>query len=153
MTQLPLEKNVILPRINGIVEDLKELRTLGKLPREEFAKGTAYKIAYFHLHRALEGVFNIGNHILSRVPGGAGATQYRDVARLLGEKGVVPKNFAENALVQMARYRIRLVHFYAEVTPQEMHKITREHLGDIETFTRHIRVLLEHPEHLGLTVE
>lgn len=91
MAHLPLEGNVILPRLNGITEDLEELRKLGQLPEEAFTRGSDYKVAFFHLHRALEGVFNIGNHILSRIPGGAGATQYKEVARLLGEKGIVPR--------------------------------------------------------------
>lgn len=153
MARLPLERNVILPRLNGIAEDLAELKKIGALPLEEFTRGPGYKVAYFHLHRALEGVFNIGNHILSRIPGGAGATQYKDIARLLGEKGIVPKDFADGILTRMAGYRVRLVHFYAEVTPKEMHGIIRERLGDIEGFSSRIRALLEHPERHGLTVE
>lgn len=152
MTRLPLERNVILPRLNGIAEDLAELRRLGQLPEKEFAHGPGYKVAYFHLHRALEGVFNIGNHILSRIPGGAGATQYKEVARLLGEKGIVPRGFADETLVRMAGYRVRLVHFYAEVTPKEMYQIIRERPGDIEEFVRQIKRVLEHPESFGLTL-
>lgn len=150
---LPLERNAILPRLNGIAEDLRELHILAEIPIDEFARGSAYKLAHYHLHRVLEGVFHIWNHILSRIPGGAGATQYKDVARLLGEKGVVPKTFAETALTRMAGYRIRLVHFYADVTPKELSGIIRERLGDVEEFRQHVRALLEHPERLGLTVE
>lgn len=152
MTYLPIERNVILPRLNGIAEDLEELRKLRQLPEKEFTHGPGYKVAYFHLHRSLEGVFNIGNHILSRIPGGAGATQYKEVARLLGEKGVVPQEFANETLVRMAGYRVRLVHFYAEVTPGEMYRIIRERLGDIEEFVRQIKKLLENPERHGLTL-
>lgn len=152
MTRLPLERNVILPRLTGISEDLEELRKLGQLSSDEFARGPAYKVAYFHLHRALEGVFNIGNHILSRIPGGAGATQYKEVARLLGEKGIVPREYANDTLVRMAGYRVRLVHFYAEITPKEMYQLIREKLGDIEEFVRQIKKVLEYPENFGLTL-
>lgn len=150
---VPIERNAIFPRLNGIAEDVAELRKLGQLPREEFIRGPAYKLAHYHLHRALEGVFRIGNHILARIPGGAGATQYREVARLLGEKGIVPKDFADTALVKMAGYRVRLVHFYAGVTPEELSRIVPERLDYFEIFRQHIVALLEHPDRLGLSVE
>lgn len=49
------------------------------------------------LIRALEAVFDIGNHILSRVP------------------EAVPESFARENLIKIAGYRNRLIHFYAEV--------------------------------------
>lgn len=152
MNALPLERNTIVPRLNGIAVDLGELRKLAELPVEEFARGPGYKVAYYHIHRALEGVFNIGNHILSRIPGGAGATRYKDIATLLGEHGVVPQEFARGPLQQMAGYRTRLVHFYAEITPKELYAIMRDRLGDIETFLKEIKKVVDHPERFGLTI-
>ena len=35
-------------------------------------------------------------------------------------------------MVEMAGYRNRLVHFYDEVTPEELHEILTSHLGDLE---------------------
>lgn len=52
MTDLALEKDIIVKRIEGIEAELSELK----------------KLAQFHLHRTLEGVFNISSHILSRIP-------------------------------------------------------------------------------------
>ncbi|MFH1099032.1 MAG: DUF86 domain-containing protein [Candidatus Uhrbacteria bacterium] len=153
MIPLPIKRDVILPRIIGIEGELVELRALAEIPYEEYVKGPGYKVAEYHLHRALEGVFNIGNHILARIPGGAGVSKYRDVARLLGEKHIVPQEFADGVLQKMAGYRTRLVHFYAEITPQETYRTIREDLGDFETFLRAIRDFLEHPERFGLTVE
>lgn len=148
----PLEKEVILVRIDGIEGELQELKGLGKLPLEEFSQGPGFKLAHYHLHRALEGVFNIGIHILSRIPG-ARAADYKEVAVKLGEQGIVDKKFAVTKLKEMAGYRNRLVHFYAEVTPEELYKIVKEDLGDFEFFLKSIKELLSNPGKFNLTVE
>ena len=125
MTAGIIEKDVVLKRVNGIQQECGQLEKLGLLRPDEFTNGDGFKLAQYHLHRALEGVFNITNHILSRIPG-AQATQYQEIARKLGEHGIVEKTFAETTLVRMAKYRNRLVHFYAEVTPEEMYEILRK---------------------------
>lgn len=147
-----LEKDTVLKRTNGIQLELKELKKLGVVPIEEFSDGVGYKLAQYHLHRALEGVFNIAAHILSRIPG-AQATTYKDTALKLGEFGVVEKQFAENNLAKMANYRNRLVHFYAEITPQELYDLLHNNLGDFDTFLHSIKELIENPEKFGLLVE
>ena len=150
--QASLERDVILVRINGIEGELADLRKLAAEPCETFSHGVGYKLAQYHLHRALEGVFHIAAHILARVPGGQ-ATQYKELALKLGELGVVPKEFAQGKLVTMARYRNRLVHFYAQITPEELYGIIQNDLGDVTVFLTGIKNLLEHPGTFGLTVK
>ncbi|TSC77572.1 MAG: hypothetical protein G01um101433_537 [Parcubacteria group bacterium Gr01-1014_33] len=118
MNQLSIEKDTIIKRINGIQSELAELQKLGQQTKEEFSAGDGYKLAEYHLHRALEGVFHISSHILSRVPGGQ-TTEYTETARKLGEFGIFSKEFANTTLVKMAKYRNRIVHFYAQITPDE----------------------------------
>ncbi|MBI4281649.1 DUF86 domain-containing protein [Candidatus Uhrbacteria bacterium] len=115
----------------------------------EFANGVAFKLAQYHLHRALEGVFHIAAHILSRIPG-AHATEYKELSRQLGAHGIIRKEFAETKLVVMAKYRNRLVHFYAEITPEEMHDILTKDLGDFEIFLGAVKRVLADPEQFGL---
>lgn len=147
-----LEKDTILKRTNGIQLELEELQKLGILPFAEFSEGDGYKLAQYHLHRALEGVFNIAAHILSRIPG-AQATTYKDTALKLGEFGIVEKQFAENNLAKMANYRNRLVHFYAEITPQELYDLLHSNLGDFDTFLHSVKELIKNSEKFGLSVE
>ncbi len=128
------------------------LRSLGEMSREEFAKEENFVRAQFYLRRALEGVFHIGNHILSRIPGGR-VTEYKAIAIRLGEVGVVPVEFANKRLKAMAGYRNRLTHFYADVKPEEMRQILRLNLDDFEKFAAAIKALLEHPEKFALVVE
>ncbi len=150
MTPAPLDKNAIVPRIQGIQEDLEALRETTKMPLKDFAKGPYFGDANYRLHRILEGVFNIGNHLLSRLPGAAkGLTTYRDIALKLGEKGIVSPDFAQTTLVLMASYRNRLVHGYADVTPQEIHSILCDHLADVEQFLKFIKAVIEKPETFG----
>ena len=152
MNQLPIEKNIIVKRLDGIEAELVELRILADQQKEEFVAGPGYKLAQYHLHRALEGVFNIGSHILSRIPGTT-ATRYREIAEQLSQNGIVPEKFAFEKLVPMAKCRNRLVHFYAEITSDELYNILQNHLGDFEVFLSAIKKLIENPEQYNVRVE
>lgn len=152
MKSLPLERDTILKRVNGIQQEIAELVRLSALPRKEFTEGEGHKLAEYHLHRALEGVFNIGSHILSRIPGGT-ATQYREIAEKLGEFGIVPTDFAKGKLTLMAKYRNRLVHFYAEITPDELYEILQKDLADFGLFLSAIKQVLQEPARYRLEVK
>jgi uncharacterized protein YutE (UPF0331/DUF86 family) len=152
MVPQAIKSQSIIPRLDGIARDILMLRKLGKLPSEDFAEEQNFVLAQFYLRRALEGVFHIGSHILSRVPGGR-VTEYKGVAIKLGEVGIVPREFADKGLKAMAGYRNRLTHFYADVKPAELQRIITNDLGDLDTFTAAIKALLENPERFGLSVE
>ncbi len=61
--------------------------------------------------------------------------EYKETARLLGKHGIIPLELAER-LYLMAGYRNRLVHFYGEITDQELYDIIRGHLKDFEDFIK-----------------
>ena len=143
MNPLKLEKDIIIKRMAGIETELEELKQLGK---QDFQK-----LAQFHLHRALEGVFNIGSHLLSRIPG-ATATQYKEIALKLGEYKLAPSEFSRTKLVEMAKYRNRLVHFYAQVEAKELYGIIRNDLADFETFLKAVKAVLVDPAKFHLAV-
>src|SRR3989344_5257682 len=140
MTSLPIKLSAISPRIDGIMKDIHKLRELGSLPENEFSleKDNHFDVAKLRLREALEGVFNIGAHILSRMEGGR-TTEYKEIAKKLGEFGIVDKNFADGALRKMAGYRNRLTHFYAEIGAEKLHRIIQNDLGDFETFLKAIK--------------
>jgi len=148
---LPLEREAILPRLDGIRQNLKRLEELSQLPFEDFRTGDSFDLAQHHLRLALEGVFHIGAHILSRLPGGR-AVEYRAIAEKLGELGVVESAFAQAKLVPMAKLRNILVHHYADIDATIIYKVTQEHLGDIEAFLKEVKNLLAKPDRLDLTV-
>lgn len=152
MNPLPLLRESIQPRLDGIQANTVRLREFGALSLEDFTEPEVLERAHYHLRLALEGVFNISAHILARFPGNR-ETEYKRIARKMGELGIVKKDFADKEMVKMAGYRNRLTHFYSAVKAAELHEICKKHLCDIETFLHAIQGMMKHPGDFGLTVE
>ncbi len=145
---LPIEKEAIFPRLDGIRKNIAKLRELAKIPFNQFKTGDPFDLAQHHLRLALEGVFNIATHLLSRIPGGR-AVEYKEIARKMGQSGLVPAEFAERALVPMAGLRNFLVHAYADINPKKLYEILNQHLNDVEFYLEQIKNILEAPEKFG----
>ena len=148
---LPLEKEAIMPRLDGIRKNLEKLRRLGNLPFVLFREGDSYDLAQHHLRLALEGIFHIGTHILSRLPGGR-TVEYREIAEKLAEFKIGEQDFADRALVPMARMRNLLVHHYADIDSQRLYDVVQNHLVDIEQFLKAVKEVMKNPGKFGLTV-
>src|SRR3989304_1616463 len=134
-----LKKEAIIPRIDGILKDLDKLREIQNKGGENLKTDEdAYALCQFYLRQALEGVFHIGEHILSRLNGGR-ATEYKEIAKKLGDFNIVDGEFAVLALTKMAGYRNRLTHFYAEITPEEMYQIINHNLDDFAIFLKAVK--------------
>ncbi|MCP5463430.1 MAG: DUF86 domain-containing protein [Deltaproteobacteria bacterium] len=146
-----IEKEAILPRISGIQKNLAKLAKLSEVPLSDFVDSDEYDLAQHHLRLALEGVFHISTHILSRIPG-ARAVEYKEIARRMGEVKIVPKKFAESKLVPMAGLRNILVHAYSEIDATKFHEIISEHRPDIEEFLGYIKKVLNSPEKWDLQI-
>ena len=157
MYKVPLSKTKIESKLALIRGTMSVLNTVGeRLSAEQFASDPReFAVAEHHLRRALEAMFDIAGHIISRFPYAPGNVPktIKEIARALGDKGVVDKEFAENRLVKMAGYRNRLVHFYDEITPQELYRIVTNDMGDIEQFARSVIEVVQSPSRVDLTVE
>jgi uncharacterized protein YutE (UPF0331/DUF86 family) len=150
--QKAIKSQSIVPRIDGIQRDVEKLRKLGSLPFNEFKNETNVVLSQFYLRQALEGVFHIGAHLLSRIPGNR-STEYKEIALKLGDAGIVAHDFAQSSLKNMAGYRNRLTHFYADITPEEIYLILQNNLDDIDLFLKAVKNVMEHPEQFGLSIE
>ena len=127
----------ILELVRFIEICLQEIRPFSKIPQEEFLadrKNPPFLESY--LRRALEAVFDIGRHILARTSGFK-EIEYKAIAKQLGEKEIITRELSD-ILYVMAGYRNRMVHFYKEVSPEELYYIAVNHLKDIERFNREI---------------
>lgn len=151
MKIIPINREVIISRLDGIRKALSKLDGFKDYSFVEFEAQENFAVAEHYLRRALEAIFEIGNHILSRVPG-VRATTYKEIARLLGENGFIPEEFGNNQLIKMAGYRNRLIHFYSEVKPPELLKIIKNDLQDIEIYCQYIIQILENPQKWKLEV-
>lgn len=152
MKKLSLLREAIEPRLEGIQHNIELLQEFAHQPFDAFQEPETLDRVHHNLRLALEGILYIATHVLSRFPG-ARETEYKRIASKLGEVGVIDREYADTVLVELAGYRNRLTHFYAEVKAEELYKICRENLGDVETFLKAIKNLLEHPEKFGLTIE
>lgn len=145
---------MLLNRLAEIERDLAELTKLRQVNLKPFTEGYHFAVAEHHLRRALEAVFDAGNHIRSRLPLAPSQRPetYKALALAMGRYKVVPKAYAEGPLLAMAGYRNRMVHFYDEITPTELHGILRNHLGNLEVFAKALHDLIRRPRRLGLTI-
>lgn len=99
MSALPVSRDLLLARLEDIRAALARLERFDRVSLEKFRRSDHFAIAEHHLRRALEAVFDAGAHLLSRLPG-ARADTYKQIARRLGETGLVPAEFALNELTQ-----------------------------------------------------
>ena len=146
MTPSHLRARIINEKITWIREMLASLRTLPLESYEIFyADPRNYAAAESYLRRALEGLLDLGRHILAKGYGKP-VSEYKEIARSLADSGVLDESHG-NLLRQMAGYRNRLVHFYDEVSENELFEICQNRLGDIEML---IEAILEwirtHPD-------
>lgn len=154
MKALPLNRKVLVNRLAEIERDLTELMKFQSLTLKEFTSGHHFAIAEHHLRRALEAIFDAGNHILSRYPLAPSQRPetYKAIALALGRYKVVSERFAQGPLSEMAGYRNRLIHFYDEISPSELHGIIRDDLKDIEVVAKALRGVITHSKRFGLEI-
>jgi len=152
-SKVPLNREALQTRIAYIEDSLRSLERFKGVSFGEFhSNSDHFRIAFYDLHRALEAVMDIGSHILSRIPG-ARPSSYKDIPRLLEKHKMIPNDFASNQLTKMAGYRNRMVHFYGEITEQEIYNIIQEELEDFYMFFTYVNEILKKPSKFNLTAE
>jgi len=98
-----------------------------------------------YLRRALEALLDLGRHVLAK-GFGRPVPEYAAIADALGEGGVLSSERAA-VLRKMAKYRNRMVHFYDEVSTEELYEILTVHRSDVEAGLAAIEAwLADHPD-------
>jgi uncharacterized protein YutE (UPF0331/DUF86 family) len=85
---------------------------------------------------AIEGTVDLSNHIISK-NGFRTPEDYADTFRVMEEKGVFDAELT-GSLIQMARFRNRLVHIYWDIDDAGIYRIIQTRLQDIRRFLREI---------------
>jgi uncharacterized protein YutE (UPF0331/DUF86 family) len=119
----------------GYLADLEALKALGAAVFASERRNPAAAESF--LRRAIEALFDAARHLLAKGHGLAGL-EYREVARLLCERGLVADAALAPRLVKVAGFRNRLTHYYDEVTPDELFRVLQSDLGDLEAFAREL---------------
>lgn len=136
-----LNIKLIEDRLGIINKGISKLKRLSYFNEKDFLDNDIPAISESYIRRSLEAIFDIGRHIVAKTPG-KGAVEYKEIASILGDTGIIPKEFAEK-LKLMAGYRNRLVHFYHEVTDKELYLILKNNLQDMEEFVKLIKAFIE----------
>lgn len=144
-----ISRRVVGDRLALIAESLADLRALPLDNRGQFLQERRnVAAAESYLRRSLEALLDIGRHILAK-GFGIGVSEYKEIATRLQTHGVLSAPDA-NLLRTLAGYRNRLVHFYHEVSPQELYTICANQLGDVERIQDAYRQWMNvHPEKIA----
>lgn len=131
MTSGKINDRVVVQRVQWIKQMRGAIKDLPIKNKKEFLENPHnVAAAESYLRRALEALFDIGRHILAR-KFGYPAAEYKEIANGLLEKRILSRIEA-NLLRQMAGYRNRMVHFYHEISPDELYEICARHLDEIQ---------------------
>jgi uncharacterized protein YutE (UPF0331/DUF86 family) len=134
---LEVNKNKLRKLVSELTDALRELEDLRNRENGEFL-GNSHLVssAKYNLLIAIEAAIDICNHVISRrryrTP-----EDYADTFKVMGEAGVFPEEFLKN-LIDMARFRNRLVHLYWTVDKREIYKILQDNLSDFEKFLQYL---------------
>ncbi len=131
MTPGPIQQRVVAERVAWVREMLAGIRSLPLGSWEEFsADARNVASAESYLRRSLEALLDLGRHIAAR--GFARPVEeYRQIAVALREVGVLGEGDADR-LGRLAGYRNRMVHFYDEISREELYEICTVKLADVE---------------------
>ena len=152
MTRSSIHVAVVAAKIEAVRRMLAGIASLPLATEEEFLADVRMVAAgESFLRRALEALFDLGRHILAK--GFAIASPgFKETVRNLLQQGIVDASLAEK-MTEMAGYRNRMVHFYDEVTPEELFDVLKNHLGDVETAMAAIQTWMrERPELFNTTL-
>ena len=134
---MEVNKNKLRKLISELTDALRELEDLRNREDGEFL-GNSHLVssAKYNLLIAIEAAIDICNHVIFRrryrTP-----EDYADTFKVMGEVGAFPEEFLKN-LIDMARFRNRLVHIYWTVDKREIYKILQNNLSDFEKFLQYL---------------
>jgi uncharacterized protein YutE (UPF0331/DUF86 family) len=87
---------------------------------------------------SIEACIDIANHIIAKEHLGVPKT-YSDCFKILQERKIISSQLAHK-LINMAKFRNLLVHFYWNVNDEEIYKIIQTELDDFSEFIRQISI-------------
>ena len=131
MPRYDQEKMVKL--VSELRASVGRLRELSKLSLKTFLNDPD-KIgsAKYHFIVAIESSIDMCNHVIAR-NGYRVPEDYADTFRVMNEAGAFDADFSDN-LVNMAKFRNRLVHLYWQVDNDQVYEIIQTRIDDFKKF-------------------
>ena len=126
-----IREKIISERILWIREMTENIKSL---PLESFEIFISDKkniaSAESYLRRGLEGLMDLGRHILSKGVGKS-VTEYKEIPMTLLQENIIDKKSAD-LMLEMSGYRNRMVHYYHEISDKELFEICSANLDNFE---------------------
>ena len=132
MTPARIRAIVVAERVSWVREMIRSVQALPLATYDEFV-GDPRNVASAesYLRRGIEAVVDLGRHILAKGFAVAVA-EYKDIGTRLAKEGILSEDHGL-LLRQLAGYRNRMVHFYHQVTHEELYRLCTRNLKDVET--------------------
>ncbi len=131
MTSGRLSRRVAADRIQWVRTMLQSIRNMPIHDPTQFHADPRNALACETcLRRALEALLDLGRHILAK-QFATGVEEYKEIGPALARHGVISKEMAD-LFRTLAGYRNRMVHFYHEVSNEEIQDICANQLKDLE---------------------
>jgi len=139
---LAIDRTIVEQRLRKLEEQIALLRELEGVDREHFLSDPHQHIYALHLlQTAIQCIIDIGTHLASALNLGR-VEEYRDIARLLAQGGIIPSRFRKT-LEEMIGLRNLIIHEYLEIDYEQIYRIIQENLEDLTAFAEHIEAFLE----------
>jgi len=130
-----VDKDIIQRKLAFIDLKLQNLEILKLMERQDFlASFQSVDAAKYNLQVCIEALIDVSNHVVARERWGIPSTS-AEAVKLVIQHGVLTKD-KELALVQMVKFRNRIMHLYQEVDDAEIYRILQENLDDIKGFIK-----------------
>lgn len=133
------------PKVIKLISSFKQARgqleRLAAQNRELFlADPDKIASAKYNLIIAIEAAVDICQHLIARNNLRI-AEDYGDTFRVLTEAGVFSEELLPN-LLNMAKFRNRLVHIYWDVDNETIYQILQHHLGDLDQLLHELSAVI-----------
>lgn len=132
-------------QMRQISKYLGQLTNISKTSREEYLNNSLLQSATErYLHLCIESCINAGNRLISilQVEEHFDAPRtYADVFSELEKHNIIQN--LDSSMVEMTKFRNRLVHIYWEISPEVVYSILQTNLTDIQQFLKQIALYIQ----------
>jgi uncharacterized protein YutE (UPF0331/DUF86 family) len=146
VTKDQISEKVVTGRLGWIEEMLAGIAALPLENEMVFTQDPRnVAAAESYLRRALEALLDLGRHLLAK-GFGLVVMEYKEIPQGLEQVGI-PTSDEARLMREMAGYRNRMVHFYAEISMTELYRICAEQVKDVTRLANRLAQWVEkHPE-------
>ena len=140
-----IDKEVVMKKLQELNRCLKELENLKNISLKDLTLSLGKQWTVCHgLQLSIQILIDIGNHILASI-GENQIEDYADIIDRLGEKNILPSEFAQS-IRGMVGLRNILIHEYAKIDLDKIYEISQKRLEDFYNFIEYINQFIKQSE-------